>query len=336
MPSVPAIYFDGRDARSHAVTLDIAGGVVSVLGDGVERRESVASIRVTDVLGAAPRVITFGDGAVCEVRDANGLTRLLGENGIAPSPVSQWEGSLAWIVSGAVAFAAVLVLAYWYGIPLAARFVADRLPASVVGRLSSETLSLLDRRILAPTAVPSERRDAIAGAFRLLALPAGADADYTLVFRKSEVLGANAFALPSGTIVVTDGLVMLTRDDRELLGVLAHEAGHVAGRHGLRNVLQNSIVGLAAAWFIGDVSTMLAAAPAALVEASYSRDLEREADAYAIEVMRANAIPLHLLADVLRRLEESHGGMTAGALGYLSSHPATPERLQRLEAADSR
>lgn len=222
------------------------------------------------------------------------------------------------------------------GIPLAARLVADQLPAGVVRRLSTETLALLDRQVLAPTGVAPERQDAIAQAFRLLELPAREDADYTLVFRKSDVLGANAFALPSGTIVVTDGLVTLARDDRELLGVLAHEAGHVVGRHGLRNVLQNSIVGLAAAWFIGDVSTMLAAAPAALVEASYSRDLEREADAYAIETLRANAIPLHHLADILRRLEETHGGITAGALGYLSSHPATPERLQRLEAPDSR
>ena len=64
-------------------------------------------------------------------------------------------------------------------------------------------------------------------AFKKLAFPEATRQPYTLVFRKSDAIGANAMALPSGTIVVTDGLVTLAEDDREILGVLAHEAGHV-------------------------------------------------------------------------------------------------------------
>ncbi|RPI56144.1 MAG: M48 family metallopeptidase, partial [Acidobacteria bacterium] len=107
---------------------------------------------------------------------------------------------------------------------------------------------------------------------------------------------------------------------------------HVDHRHGLRNMLQNSMVGLIVAWFIGDISSIAAAAPTALLEASYSRSLEREADTYAVQVLKTNGIPLKHLADLLRRLEAASGasGMP-GALRYLSTHPATLERIQQLE-----
>jgi Zn-dependent protease with chaperone function len=335
MAPVRATYFDGRSARIHAVTLDIADGTASVAGDGVDRRESIASIEISDALGDAPRVLRFRDGAVCEVRDVNALGRLLAAHGIAPTTaVSQWEGSVRWIASGVIVFVVVLLLAYWYGVPFAARALAERIPAVAVRRLSDDTLAVLDRELLVATALAEPRRTAIHRAFADLNLPAPEGTEYSLVFRKSDALGANAFALPSGTIVVTDGLVGLARDDREILGVLAHEAGHVVRRHGLRSVLQDSIVGLAVAWFIGDVSALAAAAPTALIQASYSRDLEREADAYAVDVLRANRIPVRHLADILRRLEEESGALgTSGVLGYLSSHPATPERLQRLETS---
>ena len=47
---------------------------------------------------------------------------------------------------------------------------------------------------------------------------------------------------------MTDGLVHLSKDDRELLGVLAHEAGHIARRHGVRHLLQSSAVTAFIAW----------------------------------------------------------------------------------------
>lgn len=330
---IPASYFDGREARPHLVTIDIVDGTATVVGDGIDRREPLASLQITDVLGNAPRLVRFPDGAFCEVLDRDGLRRLLAENGVTASAVSQWEGNLRWIAAGAIAFVLVLVVGYRYGIPLVAGAVANQVPAGATERLSTEVLAILDRQVFEPTEVRLERQDGIARAFSRLELPSeDTSARYRLVFRKSELLGANALALPSGTIVITDGLIALAEDDRELLGVLAHEAGHVDRRHGLRNVLQNSIVGLVVAWFIGDVSTIAAAVPTALIEANYSRELEREADTYAVEVLRANDISVRHLADILRRLDEESGhGDAAGALRYLSSHPATSERLQRLD-----
>ena len=130
------------------------------------------------------------------------------------------------------------------------------MPAAATNRLSTEVLAILDGQIFTPSALPLERRQELDAAFRRLKMPRGESASYQLAFRKSDVVGANALALPSGTIVVTDDLVALAEDDRELIGVLAHEAGHVDHRHGLRNMLQNSMVGLLVAWFIGDISSI--------------------------------------------------------------------------------
>lgn len=236
------------------------------------------------------------------------------------------------MIAAFVVFVAMVMAAYFYGIPMVARLVADRLPASIVARIDSETLAALDGQMFAPSALPRERQHTIANAFRALKKPRAESAPHNLVFRKSDAIGANAMALIGGTIVVTDGLVTLARDDREILGVLAHEAGHVAGRHGLRGLVQDSLISMLLALVIGDVSGLAAAASSSVLEASYSRDLEREADAYAIEVLNANGIPLKFLADMLRRLDSAAGtsGMPS-ALRYLSTHPATDERIRQLE-----
>jgi hypothetical protein len=333
MNAVSASYFNGLDATAHSVTIEITDGTAAITGEGIDRREPLAALEISDVLGNAPRLVRFPDGAFCEVTDGKRFTRLLAEHGILPGRVSQWEGSVRWIAAGAVGFFAVLIFGYLYGIPVVAKAVANQVPDIAANRLSTEVLAMLDREVFTPSDLPLARQQELEAAFTRLTPPSTArGARYGLEFRKSDLLGANALALPSGTIIVTDGLVALARDDREILGVLAHEAGHVDHRHGLRNVLQNSIVGLVIAWFIGDVSTIAAAAPAALLEANYSRELEREADAFAAQVLKANDIPVRHLADILRRLDaESGQSDLSGALGYLSSHPATSERLQRLE-----
>jgi Zn-dependent protease with chaperone function len=328
--TVAATYFDGDTAKLRRVTITIDHGVVSVRGDGIDRQDPFTDLIVDDVLGDAPRVVRFRDGAVCEVRDGEGLRKLLAANGVHASSVSQWEGHLGWIAAGVAVFALIMLAGYWYGIPAAASAIATRVPDAATRQLSTQAFNALDGDVLAPSELTPARREALASAFDSLRFDTSPDIRLELHFRKSEWLGANAFALPSGAIVMTDELVRLAKDDRELLGVLAHEAGHVVHRHGLRTVLQNSLVGLALAWFIGDVSTIVSAAPTLLIETSYSRDLEREADAYAVQALRTNGISVEHYANILGRLGAGEGTSTPAALRYLSSHPPTEERLQRL------
>ena len=93
-------------------------------------------------------------------------------------------------------------------------------------------------------------------------------------------------------------------------------------------LLRSSAVGAFLAFYLGDFSQLLAAAPAALVQAKYSQSLEWQADEYGSAVMAANGMSPALLADALQQLSKSHPE-TSG-VAYLTSHPPTAERMRRL------
>jgi Zn-dependent protease with chaperone function len=191
-----------------------------------------------------------------------------------------------------------------------------------------------------PSRLPRERRDELAALLRRVAGPAGAAAGYRLECRSSPALGANAFALPSGIVVITDDLVELARSDDELAAVLAHEVGHLRERHALRHALQSSAAGLVVAALTGDlvsVSSLAATLPTLLVDTSYSRAFEREADDAALAWLRSAGVPPRLYAAFLGRLQTRQdlrrgetGNGSSPVRDYLSTHPDTAERIRRI------
>ncbi len=168
-----------------------------------------------------------------------------------------------------------------------------------------------------------------------MARRAGIDGKSRLEFRKGKGVGANAFALPSGIVVMTDEMVALARNDDELAAVLAHEAEHVRGRHGMRHILQNSMTVLIVSAVTGDIasiSSLASTVPTVLIDAKYSRDFEREADAAVAVYLRSRKIPLKRYADILARLQaeldKKVPGESMPARNYLSTHPPTEDRIK--------
>jgi Zn-dependent protease with chaperone function len=331
---VAASFFDGRSARLHVVTIDIVSGRLSVAGDGIQREEPIEAVEITDAIGRTPRLVRFSDGAVCEVTDLDALTSLLAAHGFRQSAVSRWERHRGWIMASAAGFILALWLAYRFGVPAMATAAAEALPPVALQQIGRGALDFLDRTVFDASALPPERQQHIEAQFSTLQLPGIEESlQPRLSFRRSDALGANALALPSGIVIVTDGLVTLAKDDREILAVLAHESGHIARRHGVRHLLQSSAITAFIAWYVGDISSIVATAPTMLIDAKYSRDFEREADDYAAVVLRQNGVPLDHLANILQRLEAApNRGQTGRSPypDYLSTHPATEERLRRL------
>jgi Zn-dependent protease with chaperone function len=137
---------------------------------------------------------------------------------------------------------------------------------------------------------------------------------------------------------MTDELVALAEHDDELLAVLAHEVGHVIHRHGLRSAIQSSLLALAIVLVTGDLSStsgFVAMLPTLLAESHYSRDFEREADDHALAYLLANDIDPGRFADLLVRMEQADGG-DALVVAFLSSHPSTQERIERLRSSGRR
>lgn len=335
--AVAALYFDGRSARAHPVTLSLRGDVLQVDGGEVSRCEPLSAVRLSEPMGRAARLISFADGAHVEVRDHAALARLLAASGHRDAAAVRWAFDWRTVLATLAALLVLLWFMWQYGLPGAARAVAPHVPEAAMSMLSEQTLAWLDQSLTTASALPLQRQRTLRDALKTSAVVDGQVVRHTLLFRAGGRLGANAFALPDGTLVVTDELVALAADDEEVLAVLMHELGHVQQRHGVRLLLQGSAAALFMAWYLGDVSSLLAGAPAALVQAGYSRDMEREADDFAVAALQARGRSPAMLASMLEKLMAAHGATAddrTGPMSWLSSHPDTAERLARLRAGD--
>lgn len=325
--NVPAYYFDGKTSRRLSVVLAVENGLASISGEA-ERECPIADLRVSERVHNAARKVTFPDGAYLEILDPTAFNHLLAATGHQDSLVVRLQQSWRGAIVAVVATVAVLVLGYLYGLPLASEAIAKALPEKVERAVGSETLAFLDSHLLAPSQLAAERRDAIALRFKSLR-PVGPNPPaYEIVFRKSKI-GPNAFALPSGQIVLTDEIVKLVDNDDAVMGVLAHELGHLHERHLMRRLIQSSAIGAAAAALFGDVSTIVATVPTLMLDLKYSRDAEREADDYAVAMLKANGIGLSNLTYLFEKLGEKAGDPAP----YLSSHPPSSERVERIRKA---
>ena len=330
-------YFDGRSSAAQPAELELqAGGALRLSVGEFVRETHLRAVRISDRIGSMQRRLRFADGSICEVDDNQTLDAWLQQTGAAGGSISLRARLVFWLEQHwSVALAALLLVGVLtfgfirFGIPALAARVADHLPASVDAELGEQTLQLLDARLFSPSRLPPARQHRLRELFGAIVADLPGRERYRLELRTGgKAVGPNAFALPSGVVVMTDELVALTRHDEEITAVLAHEIGHVVHRHATRMLLQTSASALLLFAVLGDVSsvsTLAAGAPALLTQARYSRQLEQEADDYSYAWLRAQRIPSHYFGDVLQRLSSAHGG--DAALSYLSSHPRAAERI---------
>jgi len=172
---------------------------------------------------------------------------------------------------------------------------------------------------------------------RLVAASERPDIHYQVTILNSPAI--NAFALPGGTLYVTRGLVTLANDESELASVLAHEMAHVIAHHAAireAQVRQAMIASRVISDVVQDPDLgALALAKSKLTLAAFSRDQELEADAIGVGISaRAGYDPYgasRFLTTMGRFATLRTGGAAAGAgkdqVDFISSHPATPERV---------
>lgn len=227
-----------------------------------------------------------------------------------------------------------IALASWqllqHGVPAIAKYAALTTPASVEKDLGKQTLDALDNEKLGyfeVSKIPVVKQQEILVALEAMCAKTRTCPAYQLNFRKSPEIGANAFALPGGYMVITDELIALAKNNDEIVAVLAHELGHVKGRHALRQTLQGTIAGLIIIAITGDVSAIASGLPALMMNMSYTRELETEADSYSLQSLNGACIPAKSFATILIKLEKSHGGGGSSVPEIISSHPDTKARI---------
>ncbi len=345
MIEIEGVLHDGATSRAWPArlrvhldrTVELEVTVDADADAGVERtRLRLDEIDVPTRLGDTARRIRLPGGGVFETRDNDGVdTVLRTHRGARGNLVHVLESrTLAVVAATLVMLVAGTAFVGW-GIPALAKRAAFAVPPETSAVIGQGTLELLDEA-MGPSELLDEDRSRLTERFEEITAEAPEGFDFELVFRRGERFGANAFALPSGTIVLTDELVDLAEHEDELVAVLAHEAGHVVHRHGLRHVIQSSALAIVIVLVTGDLSStsgFVAAVPTLLVESSFSRDFEREADDHAADWLEAHDLdPAHFAA-ILERLGDEHGDVD-GVASYVASHPTTDERIERLRGAD--
>ena len=146
----------------------------------------------------------------------------------------------------------------------------------------------------------------------------------------------NAFALPGGRTYVFTGLMLLADDESELAGVIGHELAHVVGRHSANQLAaQLTLQGVTAMALGQDPArvTVLARDMLGLgVMNRFSRDDEREADDLGLRYLVGAGYDPHGMVRMFESLQSVGGDGLPGALGaWLSTHPDTDERIERLQ-----
>lgn len=341
MNELRGFYYDGTTSARHPVTLRVASATLMVIGAGFTRSFPLAEVRPDPRLASLRRTLHLPNGAMCELESSPLQEELFRQlEGGASRHLHRWESSLRLVLVALVLAIAFVWGLLQYGIPFLARQAAFAFPPATETTLGNEALTMLDKVLFAPSQLPEPRRQELRRLFAGVVRSVSAATPCRLEFRESERVGANAFALPSGIVILTDDMVKLAQNDEELAAVLAHELGHVRQRHILRHVLQNSAAGLVIATVTGDIlsATSLAATlPTAVVDAKFSRDFETEADDAAAAYLRQAGIPLSRFADILTRLQEEHNrrsGKEKSATenrvtDFLASHPDTRQRIKR-------
>lgn len=323
-------YYDGHSSRQYEVLLHLDTKLVlHVKGIDPTRSYPLSEIEISPRLGDTVRSLAFADGSKCETTDNANVDEVEEWQGKGQSRrfVHRLESKWPYALIAMVVLIASLIAGYNWGIPVLAKKAAELIPDEVAYKIGQETLEYLDI-FLNPSELDESRRASIEEGF------AGMAKNYpslplNLVFRSG--MGPNAFALPDGTVLVTDELVELAENDLQVLAVLAHEIGHVHHRHILRTGLEGSALALIISTVIGDVasiSLLSSGLPMMYLSAHYSREIEWEADTFALEYLQANDIETAHFADILE-LMQGDRGRASGMFSYSSSHPPTQDRIER-------
>jgi len=333
---IDAKLFDGQSTQAESVTVDLSSGQGLRVFYSAEHSTlyEFADLDIEERLGRHAAILRLTDGSRIEIEDADAFYSQLPK-------VSRYSNYIYWLESRWVLVTVAFLLAgvvVWasvtFGIPAAARVSANLVPVEADVALGEQGLVLLDKTVLGPTELESGRRSELRELFADVVSTLGNaddDAKYRLELRQGKGIGANALALPSGIIVLTDELVGLAVNDDEIAAVLAHEVGHVRYRHTLRSIIQNSVAAGVIIAVTGDVNSaasLAAGIPILFLERSYSRDFEREADELAFLYLDAKGIEGEPISELLTRINDHYSGDGKGIdfPSILDTHPRSADR----------
>ena len=307
-------------------------GAIAVLmdDDGTElARSDIDALDIQPRIGTASRRLTFSDGSLFETEDFDAVAGMEGKT--AAGLLHRSEAFRFRLVP----IAAASLLGAWalwrFALPVLVAIAIWMTPKDLIEAIDRGTLKTVDIYMADPSKLPEKEREEAKALFDFLlaALPEETrdDFSFTLEFRDMPGMGPNAFALPGGTIVLTDAIVKQFPDENILGGVLAHEIGHVVDQHGMQRLYGSVGTYVMIALIAGDTGPILEdilLEGNILLSLSNSRKHEREADAFGIRLAHDAGLDPGGLIEFFDSIPAESD------TSWLSTHPGTEERIEAI------
>jgi Zn-dependent protease with chaperone function len=305
----------------------------------------ISNTIVSDRIGNILRRLTLANGSVFETSDNDAVDALVV---VARGRRAGWIHHAEKFHPRLIIFAILAILfivgIYRFALPALVELAVAVTPPVVPALMAKGTLQTLDATTFDATTLPSDEQLKLREGFERLTARSGLEAGkFRLEFRQGGLIGPNAFALPDGTVVITDELVKFSDGDTELLlGVLAHEIGHVELEHSLRQLYRS--VGAAGLIMLigGDIGSGtedILVQGGGLLALSYSRAQETDADRHSVRLMLKAGYDPEAIGRFFTLLESKLHDDSGTSI--LATHPGTPERrravheyAQKLQAAN--
>lgn len=225
-----------------------------------------------------------------------------------------------------VSFILVITITAFWLIPAAAPVVARAVPISWEKRLGNLVYKQLigERRVCLDKNI-NQIMDKVAKKLAVEKNPV----PIKISIVQSEI--SNAYALPANQIIIHSQLIADAKGPEELVGVIAHEIGHIANNHVMENVVRYLGMGGLVDVATGGGGTVIYFITE-LYNTAYGRDKEREADEFAAKIMTSRGYKLNGIIDFFsRKMREEKLAKKSRSnlleLQWLSTHPATHERI---------
>ncbi len=222
-------------------------------------------------------------------------------------------------------------------LPIISNSIVKRIPDSSKSYISEQIFKDFSENYFIKSSLTESQKTGIINNFNDSLDRLGLDKNkYKLFFFKAEEIGINAFAFPDGKIVMTDSMVLLLEDNpNALLSILLHEVGHVENNHGLKLMVESLGYGIVISYLIGDIqgfTEILSTTGIFLMQASFSREHEIEADMFSLESLNKLGLTKDNFIYAFEKISDQNELEDFEKyLKYISTHPITDDRIKLAE-----
>ena len=292
-------------------------------------------ISISSRIGNTKRKITLNSKYIFLTKDNDSVDKLFLKNK-QKNILHTLESNLLMIILSLIFTIIFSFLFVKFALPKISEFIAQKVPYMISNKVSKETMNVLDEHLFIKSKMSSTEKNEIENSFNNRLLPILGKSEYYKykihfrLWKDGNKSIANAFALPNGDIIITDGLIDKSKNIDEINSIILHEVGHVEMRHSLERIIHNSFIAIILMYIVDDsslIGDMGIGIGSLLIQSNYSQMHEHEADLFSFEKMLELKINPVNFINIMERITVKNSDDGTSIMNYFLSHPQTSSRI---------